>query len=1607
MAQLDSSVVSFNKHDHNHTHNHNLTYSDLQHPAPLHIRPIRSVQSLQSLVDPSPSPLGLVFPSTEPPAVSANAQPGPAQPRRLSSASTLEHAAARRKLDMVQFNSLGLGMEGVAGVAGAGPSALAEGRGRRASGSASRRHSRTPSAISASLLASLAEPADEHGETPFEDEFDAKSCVPSVRSRTASRAGSVSSSTGATRPKRLSLSITDSPISQPGLSPRLTPLSFDNIPPPMHSTSSSRRSSLRLVSPVALSPDPFYTPSTATSQFSPDDPLPSPVPFPTAPPRTRSEDELKNLSLSHADLNQGDVGRSSDGGDDDVPGRLEAEPLVSFRDFKNKPFELEDRKDGLLRPRHVSIGRINGTSGWSGLAELGGMPTSESSASLLGPTSNRSRTTSHQSGDLIELVANSPNKSTTNSILPTPITGRPPSVHALVTDSVDGPHSPAGPAGPTTPARRLVPRSPGASASAIGSPSSQADQSFASQQTLTDTEESAAESDREEPPDPPLHPLHLFLAGSKLPAIKKIYDAAGLVLVPPVRSMPSLAALQADPNGSPAQQKPNGFEVVAGRKPGRNGPDIPGRNERERVYLEAYLGLHAFRRDGNDWRSIGQTEDGFVRVRLEDRARIEWVPISPTASGPAGGGARHRRTSSSQASARLPLLPEVTALPSLEETFTLAPSDEPPSPVPSKLSPASRPTAAPAARYVQISKKDNAFRTIHLGELSQPAPAPTAKPKPHFMVKWLKRGGTSSAPKSNPASSGSQAGKASRKMEKILVHALDEEVVLNANLPRPESLQRRPRQGRVLGKQLEPSPFRDPFQSDDSPSKSVLAWPSEGSPADQRKYAHHHGRRLRRTSTTSVTSMRTLAPGGGTDGLSAPRIFLADLAFLATPPLGFDSAFRSIFTLTFEMICSLTSEFDPIPARGGEYEGPPAVRVLNNILDPVWDKFAGLLVESEGDDAILREEGANLYALLGNVIIGLLYHKLYSSSILFSFADSNAKLDHILNVYAERDLSPAQLGFGLCDLGVGEPLRPAIPLVASLGPEAIDPESIAPELVAIFMHDVDPDSADGVEKAQLIRQTLAETRTPLGAMSAIFEVMLDITKAINSVQAGLHLAPEDYLYPLEWSIIRSGVHELRSLVHFVETYSLTSTTGPLGWSLTNFNAAVHDLLADPYALLPAQPVPPPQPSPAPRRRTVDLPSLRLGIQYSEPASNAQGEELLASPLSYHDADMVSRPDGVHRERRLSLQDATSPINASSAVRSLKRLSYAGEYGGRSSDEGASLSRTSLEDMLPHAWRPTSSSGRSHRRQSTGFSTSSFTHSLGRLEPTILERRPTHHLTEEQRSRPNSSQSTTGEFGTRPRSTLSTGSSSRAGSFYKGSSRSAASLLGRSGSGGLASPSKAVVSLPGGMVGGIGRTRSRTPSVTGSPSSINSGRFQRTSSEGTAMFSFNAIDMDAHPSATADHLGAPLSAADYLRSAGSGAKAGVTSGEEVPTWWAWGRDKVTSFSGARPLKLSATLASPAVAAVRVQGQGQGVQPKARRNSYSAVEAMGGRPVLVGMAETQSGTSVQGSVDGVPAMSRRSTRSVRSSMTERPAFLASSHSSVALPRVDSASRFLSLK
>ncbi|KAM0752793.1 hypothetical protein T439DRAFT_378571 [Meredithblackwellia eburnea MCA 4105] len=172
-------------------------------------------------------------------------------------------------------------------------------------------------------------------------------------------------------------------------------------------------------------------------------------------------------------------------------------------------------------------------------------------------------------------------------------------------------------------------------------------------------EEEEEESEEEEEEDPDTHPIYTLLSTSNIPSLRTTWDAATLILVPPRRTIPSLAALTANSTASisnsaasgsvssptraaggisPSSQ--SGFEFVRGGK-GISG-QVAGRDaEKDRKEQATYVGLHAFRPEAKDnerWTSVGTHKDGqHVRVRLEPArglVHVEWVvpPPSPTSN---------------------------------------------------------------------------------------------------------------------------------------------------------------------------------------------------------------------------------------------------------------------------------------------------------------------------------------------------------------------------------------------------------------------------------------------------------------------------------------------------------------------------------------------------------------------------------------------------------------------------------------------------------------------------------------------------------------------------------------------------------------------------------------------------------------------------------------------------------------------------------------------------------------------------------------------------------------------------------------------------------------
>lgn len=163
--------------------------------------------------------------------------------------------------------------------------------------------------------------------------------------------------------------------------------------------------------------------------------------------------------------------------------------------------------------------------------------------------------------------------------------------------------------------------------------------------------------------------------------------------------------------------------------------------------------------------------------------------------------------------------------------------------------------------------------------------------------------------------------------------------------------------------------------------------------------------------------------------------------------------------------------------------------------------------------------------------MGLLYANLYTTSVLPLFAQENSAINHILFLYRSRNISPADLGVDVCDLGSGTSLQGAITAMSKLTPNGTASASVPLEVVLALRTDF------GTEED--VRRTLVEAGTPLGCISVMRLAIEEIVAAVEGVKAGSRVAPDDLIPLLAWVMVRSGVEDLESMLYFAKTFRLS------------------------------------------------------------------------------------------------------------------------------------------------------------------------------------------------------------------------------------------------------------------------------------------------------------------------------------------------------------------------------------------------------------------------------------------------------------------------------------
>lgn len=582
--------------------------------------------------------------------------------------------------------------------------------------------------------------------------------------------------------------------------------------------------------------------------------------------------------------------------------------------------------------------------------------------------------------------------------------------------------------------------------------------------------------------------------------------------------------------------------------------------------------------------------------------------------------------------------------------------------------------------------------------------------------------------------------------------------------------------------------------------------------------------------------------------------------------------------------------------------------------------------------------------------MGLLHAKLYTGSILPQFLAENSAINHILALYRDRDLSPADLGVDICDFGRGEALTRAVTAMALLGHDG------GPSPSAELLAALEPSADGGIESLQ---HELTEARTPLGCISVMRLAIEEIVAAVETATEGARVVPDDLIPLVAWVTVQSGAEDLESLLYYVKTFRLSDNLAaefeyafvslwvaciasdpalPHSWSFVTFQATLAFLLSDPLDALVDSPLPSVDTSTGEMtiasspttRRASDLPSFRP--RWSSVHSPYNAPPTVRSPpgsprsLRTVSSQRTGGPQRAHsrptpldaspssfssvREKRLSLQSIRDVKRRSLNLEPEVVLHLAEEDDPDMFGRPARPDRTgSSEEMPPPSW---TASTKHQRRQSLGVvpSSSSFRHA----EASIPERRTGRDwATTDEHGRiasSSSSASSASELQIRPRIVLSRQHTKSMHHHWQPTLEP--------------TPPKSALSRSQSSARQIGPavTTPASSEMRRSESDGSTHSFTRTYSEGWGLWA-----------------GKPDSPAPSER-------ADSPAPSEDATWWAWGRERLTSVGPA-----SANALSPIFPQDEASTAGP---PRARRHSASAADLLGISRTL-SLPTDSSGTS----------------------------------------------------
>ncbi|MBW0483423.1 hypothetical protein O181_023138 [Austropuccinia psidii MF-1] len=346
---------------------------------------------------------------------------------------------------------------------------------------------------------------------------------------------------------------------------------------------------------------------------------------------------------------------------------------------------------------------------------------------------------------------------------------------------------------------------------------------------------------------------------------------------------------------------------------------------------------------------------------------------------------------------------------------------------------------------------------------------------------------------------------------------------------------------------------------------------------DDDRSSHQSGSRADSAKRRSrrILSGLSILKNGGTNKY---RSLLEDLSFFLSPPEEFGTVVCGILRKSVSKVWMKCHKFSETVVFFKGFENFMVSQLKNELFKPVLEEIQQDL-KRYGHDIVgswTIEDWERFSSLIENVFFAFLHSSLYSRGISCHYASEDDYLDNILHNYRKRHIPLSEFEIELPKALQDESLlTEAVEKLNQLKPfdsAQTGTSSLSPEILQrLFV------AMDTVDEQSVLNVLMA--KTPYECISIIKQTIDILVSVCNEVlihagvgQDAQRLTPDDLLALLASVIVRSGVQQQHSLIHYTKVFRLSNSllSPETDWAFVSYQAAIAYLQSDPFSTLDSQ-----------------------------------------------------------------------------------------------------------------------------------------------------------------------------------------------------------------------------------------------------------------------------------------------------------------------------------------------------------------------------------------------------------------------------------------------------